>query len=443
MIITKTIDIRLNRAQKEMCMNILYQLNRMWNDFIAHSRNRIEDNEWPIGAYAFDTLVYQIELKPLHPDYATVPGRARQHMFITCHNAIYDDIQKRGRRPESLRFRSWQKRPVSSFFFEKSGVRFLDESHIWVPILHSIKLLNQTYLKPSDIPMVTGGRIIYDKPRDKWKVLLHLNVDEGYLARGIDLGDQSAAIGIDVGVSKLLTYSTSSGLQGHYRFNGELNPATDEKTKLWEAKITHLTKIIDHKTNMNARWLGYKPGQKIRREDIQKVYHSKRIDKLRQRVAVLYGRITRHRKDAIRKACVAITKANPEYVCIENLDRQAMRAKNGRNRVTNKTLRRRITASSFGFFAKIMEEKCRAFKIDLIEADVSFDSTQRCSCCHQRNRTMLSDRIYSCKYCGLTMDRDINAATNLLQYGAAIRNYHEIQTLGSIDEYMETIRETA
>jgi hypothetical protein len=35
----------------------------------------------------------------------------------------------------------------------------------------------------------------------------------------------------------------------------------------------------------------------------------------------------------------------------------------------------------------------------------------------QRNKTRLEDRIYECKYCGLVIDRDLNAAINILNEG--------------------------
>jgi transposase len=43
------------------------------------------------------------------------------------------------------------------------------------------------------------------------------------------------------------------------------------------------------------------------------------------------------------------------------------------------------------------------------------DTTQKCSSCgaKAKPRVELSDRVYSCRYCGLVIDRDRNAARNL------------------------------
>ncbi|MGC9057947.1 MAG: zinc ribbon domain-containing protein [Candidatus Micrarchaeia archaeon] len=42
------------------------------------------------------------------------------------------------------------------------------------------------------------------------------------------------------------------------------------------------------------------------------------------------------------------------------------------------------------------------------------DTTQECSNCHQIVKKELSDRLYSCPFCGLVTDRDLNAAKNIL-----------------------------
>ncbi|PEJ53000.1 zinc ribbon domain-containing protein, partial [Bacillus wiedmannii] len=44
-----------------------------------------------------------------------------------------------------------------------------------------------------------------------------------------------------------------------------------------------------------------------------------------------------------------------------------------------------------------------------------YPSSKLCSCCSQKKVDLkLSDRVYTCE-CGNVMDRDLNAAINLLQ----------------------------
>ena len=44
-------------------------------------------------------------------------------------------------------------------------------------------------------------------------------------------------------------------------------------------------------------------------------------------------------------------------------------------------------------------------------------TTQRCSGCGEIVTKDLSDRIHDCPYCGLVLDRDHNAALNILALG--------------------------
>jgi len=47
-------------------------------------------------------------------------------------------------------------------------------------------------------------------------------------------------------------------------------------------------------------------------------------------------------------------------------------------------------------------------------------TTQRCSRCGEIVEKSLSDRIHACPYCGLVMDRDLNATLNILARGREI-----------------------
>ena len=47
-------------------------------------------------------------------------------------------------------------------------------------------------------------------------------------------------------------------------------------------------------------------------------------------------------------------------------------------------------------------------------------TTQTCSNCGNKQKLELSERIYDCPHCGLVLDRDPNAALNILCIGASI-----------------------
>lgn len=52
------------------------------------------------------------------------------------------------------------------------------------------------------------------------------------------------------------------------------------------------------------------------------------------------------------------------------------------------------------------------------------NTTQLCSRCNQKVRKELSDRVHCCPFCGLTMDRDQNAAINIMRLGLQSLSRH-------------------
>ena len=64
-----------------------------------------------------------------------------------------------------------------------------------------------------------------------------------------------------------------------------------------------------------------------------------------------------------------------------------------------------------------MRYKCEWSGIEFIQADRFFPSSKTCSCCGAVKKNLkLSERTYVCSECGLVIDRDYNAAINLMKY---------------------------
>ena len=62
--------------------------------------------------------------------------------------------------------------------------------------------------------------------------------------------------------------------------------------------------------------------------------------------------------------------------------------------------------------------KCEWGGIEFERVDRWYPSTKRCSGCGERKAYMgLDERVYACKSCGMGMERDLNAALNLKEYG--------------------------
>lgn len=80
--------------------------------------------------------------------------------------------------------------------------------------------------------------------------------------------------------------------------------------------------------------------------------------------------------------------------------------------------------SCFYTFKTHLINKCKEYGIKLRLVNTYYPSTQICSDCGKRNKDIkLEDRTFICKKCGMTMDRDENASTNI--YNCKRRYYKE------------------
>ena len=143
---------------------------------------------------------------------------------------------------------------------------------------------------------------------------------------------------------------------------------------------------------------------------------SKNHEKTRLKIQQLHDYISNQRKDFLHKLSTAITKQY-DVICVEDLDMKGLSQclHLGKSTMDN----------GFGMFRLMLEYKClrKPFKA-LMRIPKQFASTQTCSHCHRRQpyNLSLSDRVYSCQYCGLVLDRDLNAAINIRSYGFSMIN---------------------
>jgi putative transposase len=183
------------------------------------------------------------------------------------------------------------------------------------------------------------------------------------------------AIGIDVGLESFLT--------------------TSEGTKIGNPR---------HFSNAKARLV------MRQRRLSRRAKGSKRREKARVLVAKAYEKIANQRRDFHFKVAKQFVKVY-DTICIED-----MNSWNGFNHGLTREMR---DAAWFGFFDVLSFKAAEAGKT-IIRVPAK-DTSQLCSRCGARVPKDLSIRIHSCPYCGLTIDRDFNAALNILRAGQALQ----------------------
>jgi putative transposase len=75
-----------------------------------------------------------------------------------------------------------------------------------------------------------------------------------------------------------------------------------------------------------------------------------------------------------------------------------------------------ISDASWSMFRSVLTQKAESAARQLVAVEPAYTS-QDCSTCGYRVRKKLSERVHSCPNCGLVLDRDHNAALNIISLG--------------------------
>ena len=200
-------------------------------------------------------------------------------------------------------------------------------------------------------------------------------------------------IGIDIGLrdSAVLSDGTVYDSPNQYRVDILLNRIKKIERSV-KRDTSHRLNIANH-TRVKYDSLPKSNNQKKRERRLQKTYIQ-----LRNLYNTHYHKIS---KD--------IASRNSKFIVIENMGV----SKFGRPYTS------KFKYASLSKLSRYIEYKCEKNGSIVIKADKGFKSTQTCSNCGNVQNIGTS-KIYRCKCCGIVIDRDLNAALNLLDYGNRI-----------------------
>jgi putative transposase len=189
-----------------------------------------------------------------------------------------------------------------------------------------------------------------------------------------------SAIGIDLGIKTLLTGVDDRG--NVITVDGP-KPLRSSMRKLRRASRAHSRKT---------------PGGANRRKSAA-------------RLARIHARVANIRTDALHKATSDLAR---RYAVIVSEDLYIA------GMLRNRSLARALADQGFNQVQRMLGYKTTWNGGELRRADRWFPSSKRCSGCGAvKTKLLLSERIYCCAPCGLALDRDLNAARNLLHLAAS------------------------
>jgi putative transposase len=125
----------------------------------------------------------------------------------------------------------------------------------------------------------------------------------------------------------------------------------------------------------------------------------------RRRLARAHARAANMRRDALNKLTSELATTYGTIV-IEDLNVAGM--------IRNRRLARSVADAGFGALRRQLAYKATWYGSQLVVADRWYPSSKTCSVCGTvKAKLSLAVRVFHCENCGISIDRDLNAARNL------------------------------
>jgi putative transposase len=352
-------EIKPNNVQRTLLRKHAGAARFAWNWALARIKDKISKPN-AMALHRELNVLKEKEFPWMYEVSKCAPQEALRNLQTAFGN--FFKANKSGKKAGFPKFKSRHRSKPS---FKLTGTIKVEDNRIQLPRLGWLRLKEHGYLpKDTDILSTTCS-----EHAGKWFV--SVSVEQEIVPE-----NRNGVLGIDLGIKTLATCSDGT---------------TFENPKALRNKQKQL--------------------KKIQRRFARQQKGSKRKAKTRARIAKLHYRISCIRKDAIHKATAWVAKTKrPEVVVLEDLNVNGM--------LKNHCLAGSISDASFHEFRFQMQYKQEWDGGSVLVADRFYPSSKTCSNCGCiKTELKLSERTYVCPSCGMSKDRDWNAAINLEQYG--------------------------
>ena len=244
-----------------------------------------------------------------------------------------------------------------------------DAKALWLPRIGRVHCMENV------TALVDGARVLnmtISRRAGRWYAALTVERDEPTVKKA----PKGGAVGIDLGVKALATLSDGTVIPNPHHLQ-----ADEQRLKRAQQALS------------------------------RKKIGSKRRAKAKDRVARIHARVANRRTDTLHKLTAMLAQTYSD-ISIEDLNVAGM--------VKNHHLAKVIADASFSELRRQLEYKTAKTGARVHFVDRWYPSSKTCSNCGSvKAKLSLNERIYRCEHCGLVIDRDLNAAINIMVAGSA------------------------
>ncbi|HEY1388689.1 MAG TPA: RNA-guided endonuclease TnpB family protein [Ktedonobacterales bacterium] len=250
--------------------------------------------------------------------------------------------------------------------FRLTGSILVFPTAIQLPRLGHLRLKEHGYLPTFGVKILAAT---VSEHGGHWYIALHVEQEHSTPAH------TGPIVGVDLGVKTLATISDGT------RHETVANP---------KHLRCHLRKV-----------------KRLHKAVTRKLKGSRNRKKAATQLGKAYRRIANRRTETLHQMTTRLAKTK-SVVVIEDLNVSGM--------LQNRHLARAIADVGFAEFRRQLAYKAQWYGSRVVVVSRWEPSSRRCSRCgHVKANLLLSERTYHCDVCELTIERDVNAAINLLQ----------------------------
>jgi putative transposase len=279
-------------------------------------------------------------------------------------------------------FKGKRAAPSVRFSTGSFGLAEEDRRHVRLPRIGLVRTHESTRTLARRIAAGTARirSVTVSLRRGRWQACFSVEVDRA----GRAPANPGAIVGVDVGVRHLAVLSTGQMIP---------NPRPLQHA---QRRLRRLSRQAARRAGPDRR-TGQRPSARWR--------------KTQARLARVHARAANLREDGLHQLTTRLAAAYGT-VAVEDLNVAGM--------LRNRRLARRVADAGFGLLRRQLAYKTAWHGGRLVTAGRFYPSSKTCAGCGAvKAKLALSERTYRCHACGLAIDRDMNAAANLLHLAAS------------------------